>query len=130
MVEAAGGGCSSTTVNKSSSGTINGGSAGYWSGSASSGVRTVTISWSNSVKAAWRDRTFTWSYSGNGSGSWTSKLNGSFGNNPSKSGTKTISLNGSRSWYLSVSMSKGQGVGMGSNPVGYNVSATLSFKCY
>lgn len=121
--------CRKTTVTKSASGTMNGGTAGSWSGTAPSGAKSVTISWKNSLKAAWRDRTFTWSYSGNGSGSWSSTLNGSFGNSPSKSGTKTIKLNGSRNWRLSVSMSKGQGVGIGSNPIGYSLSVTLTFNC-
>lgn len=121
--------CRKTTVTKSASGTMNGGTAGSWSGTAPSGAKSVTISWKNSIKAAWRDRTFTWSYSGNGSGSWSSTLNGSFGNSPSKSGTKTIQLNGSRNWRLSVSMSKGQGVGIGSNPIGYSLSVTLTFNC-
>lgn len=121
--------CRKTTVTKSASGTMNGGTAGSWSGTAPSGAKSVTISWKNSLKVAWRDRTFTWSYSGNGSGSWSSTLNGSFGNSPSKSGTKTIQLNGSRNWRLSVSMSKGQGVGIGSNPIGYSLSVTLTFNC-
>lgn len=121
--------CRKTTVTKSASGTINGGTAGSWSGTAPSGAKSVTITWKNSLKAAWRDRTFTWSYSGNGSSSWSSKLNGSFGNNPSASGTTTIKLNGSRNWKLSVSMSKGQGVGIGSNSIGYTLSVTLTFNC-
>lgn len=121
-------GPTSYSTSRSSSGKINGGSAGSWSGYVDSGADYVVISWSCRIYSAWRDRCFYWYYGGNGSSSWTSAtLNGSFGNSPSDSGSVRVYLNGGSYWSLSTSMSSAYGNGVGSNPIEYSVSAYLTF---
>ena len=110
--------------NKSNNGA---GTVGTWNGTIAEGAKTAKVSWWNKGYKLYRDRTFYWSYSGNGSDSWSSWLDGSWGNYPTDSGSRTITLNGGTNWKLYVSVSEGTGNGMGSSNPKLEASATITF---
>ena len=106
------------------------GGEGYfsdWSGKIEAGAKSVTIKTKSSLSNAWRDRRITFTYSGNGSHTWEDYLDGSFGNNPSESSTETVNLDGGTNWKISIYMSTGLGVGVGSLDVYGEVSGSLTF---
>ena len=85
------------------------GGFGTWSYTVPPGAKYAIVESYSKIYKAWRDRDITWYYSGNGSKSWTHYLDGSFGNNPSKSSSEKVTLDGGTKWSISVTMSGGAG---------------------
>lgn len=87
------------------------GSFGYWSYTVPPGAKYAIVESNSQIYNAYRDRNIYWTYSGNGSKSWKHYLDGSWGNDPSRSTDERVELNGGSEWKISVSMSGGAGTG-------------------
>lgn len=103
------------------------GSFGSWSYTVPPGVKYAIVKSYSQIYSAYRDRNIYWTYSGNGSKSWTHYLDGSWGNSPSRSTSERVELNGGSKWEISVSMSSGFGVGVGSANVSGYVDGSVTF---